>query len=137
MIDKILLAKKYQIKEWLFAGYTALVLQDRLDLNQLLLTVDSLTVARLFSIRETMLRSRLATVTPLPRTPVSPTAGFGAFSHYQERPVPKPIEAPPTSGYRLNVACPSCRSTIEFTSLRESDIRDNVIREFAFETMTW
>jgi hypothetical protein len=80
-----------------------------------------------------MLRSRLAT--PLARPPVVLAAGpFLGGSRYQP-PVPKPIEAPPTSG--LNVACPSCRSTIELTSLRENDVRDNVIREFASETTTW
>ncbi|KIM36758.1 hypothetical protein M413DRAFT_31388 [Hebeloma cylindrosporum] len=60
VIDKILLARKYHVKDWLFAGYTALVLQDQLDFNELLSALDPLTVARLFYVRETFLRSQLS-----------------------------------------------------------------------------
>ena len=57
--DKLILGKKYHVKTWLIAGYTTLVTQDQLDLNQLSASsIDWPTISRLFSIRETVVRSK-------------------------------------------------------------------------------
>jgi len=57
--DKLILGKRYRVKIWLVAGYTTLVTQDQLDLNQLAASsIDWPTISRLFSIRETVVRKK-------------------------------------------------------------------------------
>ncbi|KAF8963571.1 hypothetical protein BDZ97DRAFT_1819398 [Flammula alnicola] len=56
--DKILLAKKYNVKTWLNDGYANIIIQtEALDLDQLRTSgIDDLTIARLFCTREKIQR---------------------------------------------------------------------------------
>ncbi|KAF8959810.1 hypothetical protein BDZ97DRAFT_1666706 [Flammula alnicola] len=59
--DNILLAKKYKVKNWLIQGYTSLIQQPKpLNLDQLCASmIDTLTIARLLSIRESIHMKRM------------------------------------------------------------------------------
>ena len=123
VIDKILLAKKYHIKEWLFEGYTSLILQDQLNLNQLLLTLDTLTVARLFYIREIILRSQISKPSPLSEA---------VEVHSWGMPTP-----PVSVGFQIDVECGNCGRALDFALLEASEVTNHVSREFASEIITW
>jgi len=121
VIDKILLAKKYHVKDWLFAGYTNLILQDQLDLNQLLLTLDTLTIARLFLIQNIILKSGLSTQVAYPQR-----------VQYLST-VPQVTVGP----YEIRTQCGDCGTQLKFDPPKEADVRHHVSREFASEIITW
>lgn len=126
VIDKILLAKKYHIKEWLFEGYTSLVLQEQPSFNQLLLTLDPLTVARLFYVREIILRSRLS------KPPLNGKRKRSAATSATTPPVAVGLQVD------VDVACVDCgRRQLKSFPLDATDAMNHVTQEFASEIITW